>query len=48
VGCGDIHIEIGAWAGSGRHGMWNSCRVDREGDKVWSVKNKLINLKISK
>jgi hypothetical protein len=27
----------GGWAG-GRNGMWNSQRVDQEGNKIWSVK----------
>jgi hypothetical protein len=26
-----------------RYGTWNSQRVDRGGNKIWSVKNKLIN-----
>jgi hypothetical protein len=28
--------------------MWNSCRVDQEGNKIWSVKKKKINLLILK
>jgi hypothetical protein len=34
----------------GRYGMWNSQRVGREGDKIWSVKklNKILkNLKLN-
>jgi hypothetical protein len=44
VGDGDIHVETG---GIGkRDGMWNSQRVDRaRGNKIWSVKNKLIKKK---
>jgi hypothetical protein len=31
------------WKGVGRrYGMWNSQRVDQEGDKIWSIK-KLLN-----
>jgi hypothetical protein len=29
--------------GVGRCGMWNSQRVDREEDKVWTVKKKLMS-----
>jgi hypothetical protein len=33
---GDILVEVG---GMGRrYGMWNSWRVDWEGNKIWSVK----------
>lgn len=37
--------------GGRRYGMWNSQKVDREGDKIWSVKtkqNKKIKLKLKK
>jgi DNA-binding CsgD family transcriptional regulator len=30
--------------GWGRYGMGNSQRVGQEGDKIWSVKNKLNNI----
>ena len=30
----DTLEEIG-----GKHKMWNSQRVDQEGDKIWTVKN---------
>jgi hypothetical protein len=34
-GGGDILVEMGhGW----RYGMWNSQRVDWEGDKIWVVK----------
>jgi hypothetical protein len=39
VGCG-VEVETFSWSqGVGRRcGMWNSQRVDWEGDKVWTVK----------
>lgn len=35
---GNIFLETGA---RGRYGIWNSWRVYQEGDKVWTLKNKL-------
>jgi hypothetical protein len=38
---GDILVEMGEGVGrvvvEGRYGMWDSQRVDWEGDKIWSV-----------
>lgn len=41
-GGGDILIEteVGGAMGS-RCGMWNSQRVDRERNKIWSIKKKI-------
>jgi hypothetical protein len=36
VGSGDLLLETGD--GGKRCGMWNSWRMDWEGDKVWTVK----------
>jgi hypothetical protein len=33
-----IFLEMGVGEGR-RCGMWNSRRVDQDGDKVWTVKN---------
>jgi hypothetical protein len=33
-GDGDILVEMGGR----RYGMWNRKMVDREGDKIWTVK----------
>lgn len=38
TGVGNIFLETGA---RGRYGIWNSWRVYQEGDKVWTLKNKL-------
>lgn len=37
VGDGDILLETGRGVVR-RYGMWNSWRVDMDGDKVWTVK----------
>jgi hypothetical protein len=44
VGCGgwDIHVETGGLRR--RYGVWNRRKIDK-GNKLWSVKNKLINKK---
>lgn len=36
---GDILMEMGCW--EKRNGIWNRQRVNRDGDKIWSVKNKV-------
>lgn len=38
LGSGDILMEMGGW---GRYGIWNSQKVDQEGDKIWTVKKKI-------
>jgi hypothetical protein len=38
VGDGDILVETGRGGMGRRYGMWNSWRVDWEGNKIWSVK----------
>jgi hypothetical protein len=29
------------WEVGGRYGIWNSQKVDQEGDKIWTVKKKI-------
>jgi hypothetical protein len=33
-GSEDILVEMGVWR---RYGMWNSQRVNKEGNKIWSI-----------
>jgi hypothetical protein len=37
VGSGDILVEMAG----GRYGIWNSQRMDWDGNKIWTVKKSL-------
>jgi hypothetical protein len=46
VGGGEVGTS--SWRQGRRYGMWNSQRIDQEGDKTWSVKKDEIKLKRKK
>jgi hypothetical protein len=36
----DLGVVASSWRLGERYGMWNTQKVDNEGNKIWSVKRK--------